>query len=560
MKERTNKMKRLLLGAIAVICIVLLGCTGYGIVDAGDPLRVVSLIMDENIASASIKLEYMKTKYSGDAYTPEVSITYEDEELIEGQDYTLDYTHNVNAGDAYIIVKGIGDYRDDIAIPFIIEKTDNPFALDTKEIDVTINESMDLNTALGIDNEVDGTGDIFFETQTPDHLQVSKYGVLNSTNPGTAYVAVTAAGDDNHEEKTEIVKVNVRCLNHEYERCITPATILVDGQITKVCTLCGEEELVKVLHSPDYIVLSKTSYVYNGKDHRPKVKVFNTNGGRISHKYFDVVYEDSTSDVGEYAVTVDFKTRYSAQIKESYEVKKADQKIILRKAQYNKTMASSSFSAGATLKKGDGKLTYTSSDTSVAEISKKGNITVYDAGYTKIKVTAAATKNYKKTTRTIKVKVKPNKVSNVDIESNDDDGSMELSWQSQYNVSGYQIFYSKSSDFSTGRKVKVSGSYKTISGLSKGVRYYAKVRSYSLHNGKTYYGEWSNRQSVVTKKPAPVRSYSSSTSSYGDGGGDVLVTPTGSCYHNHVCGRGNYYWTSYANAIARGLRACKKCY
>ena len=40
----------------------------------------------------------------------------------------------------------------------------------------------------------------------------------------------------------------------------------------------------------------------------------------------------------------------------------------------------------------------------------------------------------------------------------------------------------------------------------------------------------------------------------------VLVTPTGRKYHNHVCGRGNYYEDSLANALARGLEPCKKCF
>ena len=40
----------------------------------------------------------------------------------------------------------------------------------------------------------------------------------------------------------------------------------------------------------------------------------------------------------------------------------------------------------------------------------------------------------------------------------------------------------------------------------------------------------------------------------------VYVTPTGSKYHTHKCGRGNFYQTTLFNALARGLTPCKKCF
>ncbi|WP_099223919.1 hypothetical protein [Listeria costaricensis] len=40
----------------------------------------------------------------------------------------------------------------------------------------------------------------------------------------------------------------------------------------------------------------------------------------------------------------------------------------------------------------------------------------------------------------------------------------------------------------------------------------------------------------------------------------VLVTPTGSKYHTHKCGNGTYTPTTLADAKARGLTPCSKCY
>ncbi|WP_115751962.1 hypothetical protein [Listeria kieliensis] len=40
----------------------------------------------------------------------------------------------------------------------------------------------------------------------------------------------------------------------------------------------------------------------------------------------------------------------------------------------------------------------------------------------------------------------------------------------------------------------------------------------------------------------------------------VLVTATGSKYHNHKCGNGTYYPATLSEAKARGLTPCSKCY
>ncbi|WP_167629574.1 hypothetical protein [Listeria valentina] len=56
-----------------------------------------------------------------------------------------------------------------------------------------------------------------------------------------------------------------------------------------------------------------------------------------------------------------------------------------------------------------------------------------------------------------------------------------------------------------------------------------------------------------------------SGSSNGQAAGDkneqqVLVTATGSKYHNHKCGNGTYYPATLSEAKARGLTPCSKCY
>ena len=83
-------------------------------------------------------------------------------------------------------------------------------------------------------------------------------------------------------------------------------------------------------------------------------------------------------------------------------------------------------------------------------------------------------------------------------------GGFTVKWKKQTsNVTGYQIQYSTSSKFTSPKTVTVS-SYKTVSKtvskLSKGKKYYVRVRTYKTVSGKKYYSGWSACKSVKTKK------------------------------------------------------------
>lgn len=61
--------------------------------------------------------------------------------------------------------------------------------------------------------------------------------------------------------------------------------------------------------------------------------------------------------------------------------------------------------------------------------------------------------------------------------------------------------YSSSKKFSGYKTVKMTNktTSKTIKGLKSGKRYYVKVRTYKVSNGKTYYSSWSKVKSAVVK-------------------------------------------------------------
>ncbi len=63
-----------------------------------------------NIDKAEAKLSTKYYTYDGKVKTPKVTLTRNGTTLTEGKHYTLSYIKNAKAGDAYVLVKGIGKY------------------------------------------------------------------------------------------------------------------------------------------------------------------------------------------------------------------------------------------------------------------------------------------------------------------------------------------------------------------------------------------------------------------------------------------------------------------
>ena len=129
-----------------------------------------------------------------------------------------------------------------------------------------------------------------------------------------------------------------------------------------------------------------------------------------------------------------------------------------------------------------------------------GKVTVKGPGVAKITVKAAATTDYKATSKTVTVTVAPKKqgISLV----NKIKKQLTIKWKKNTKASGYQVVYSTNKKFTgkkTVRKAKTTTSYK-IKGLKKGKKYYVKVRSYKTVNGKRIYGAYSTAKKATIKQ------------------------------------------------------------
>ena len=80
-----------------------------------------------------------------------------------------------------------------------------------------------------------------------------------------------------------------------------------------------------------------------------------------------------------------------------------------------------------------------------------------------------------------------------------------MTWKKQATqTTGYQLQYSTDKNFKKGNKtVTVKGAKttsKTISKLTKGKKYYVRVRTYKTVNKTNFYSGWSKSSSVTVKK------------------------------------------------------------
>ena len=100
------------------------GIATITIIGQGDYVgtRNITFNIDQKSVS-NLKIENLKNyTFSNKNYTQNLKITYNDFQLVNNQDYTLEYKNNRNAGTATVIIKGIGNYSGSKSLNFKIYK------------------------------------------------------------------------------------------------------------------------------------------------------------------------------------------------------------------------------------------------------------------------------------------------------------------------------------------------------------------------------------------------------------------------------------------------------
>lgn len=250
------------------------------------------------------------------------------------------------------------------------------------------------------------------------------------------------------------------------------------------------------------IKLSALSYTYDGKEKRPAVTVKDGTKTLTLNTDYTVSYSNNVK-VGTAKAIITGKGNYTGTAERKFTIKKAEKgtQTINCKKSYDKTYGDKPFKLNAKVTKGNGRLTYKSSNKKTASVDSKGKITIKGTGIAEITVKAAATSTYKEKSVKVTIKVKPVKqtVKSLKVMNKK---RLQVSWKKDKNAAGYEIQYSTDKKFKNKKvtkTVRVNNSKttsKTLTKLTKGKKYYVKVRAFQKVKvkGKSQklYGNWSS--------------------------------------------------------------------
>lgn len=252
------------------------------------------------------------------------------------------------------------------------------------------------------------------------------------------------------------------------------------------------------------ITVHPDSYVWDGKEKTPEVTIKDGSYTLKEKTDYTLEYRNNINP-GTATVVITGTGKYTGTVEKTftiYDKEKESQTLDYRKS-YNKIYGDKSFNLNVRVKKGDGFLTYGSSDKKVAAVDKKGKVTIKGTGIATITVKAEETDKYREKTVKIAVKVKPEKavIKSLNMVKGK---KLKVTWKKDKRAAGYEIQYSTDSKFKDKKVTKTTivknknTASKTFSKLKEGRKYYVRIRSYKniKVNGKSQklYGAWSNKK------------------------------------------------------------------
>ncbi len=297
-----------------------------------------------------------------------------------------------------------------------------------------------------------------------------------------------------------------RKITHSYKNVTTKATLKKNGKIENKCSVCGTVKSTTTIYHPKTIKLAKTKYTYNGKAQKPSVTVKDSKGNKLKKDTdYTVKYPDGRKKTGKYTVTVTFKGKYSGTKKLTFTILPSKTSSITPtltatsvKASWKKVTGADGYKVELINSKGKVIKSVTTTKTAYT-FKKLSKATTY-----KVKVTAYKTidkkKVYSLSSTTITTSTAPTAVTLSKVTAGKKQAA--LTWKTASGASGYEVMYSTSKKFKKAKTVAVKkGKTKktTIKKLTKGKKYYFKVRAYKTVDGKKIYGGWSAIKSVKVK-------------------------------------------------------------
>ena len=462
--------------------------------------------------------EFTQKEYNGQEQLQDIVITYGNTELIEGNDYRIEYANNINAGTAAVTITGTGAYTG------VIEKT---FDITAKKITPSVklsatsfvfnNNTQKPVVTVSDDNTVLSEKDysLSFDSGLKDVGTYNINVVLKGNYSGSASVTYKITAK-NVTPQVTLSKTSF-VFNGNVQK---PSITVMDGS-TKIDSAnydvtfgtglkntgtynisvklkgnySGSRE-VSYKITPKNITpevrLSASSYVYDGKVKKPSVTVYNGNTKMATSEY-TVSYSEGLKNAGTYSASVKLKGNYSGAKTASFRItpKKVTPSVTLSKTTF--VYNGKAQKPGITVKIGGTKLA--ASNYQLTWSKGLTNVGTY-------KIICKLKGNYTGT-KTVSYKINPQATA---IRSAIGSAKkMTVKWGKKVKqTTGYQIQYSASSKFASGNKsitiAGVNNVSRTINKPTVGKSYYVRVRTYKKVGSQIYYSSWSPVANTATKQ------------------------------------------------------------
>ena len=326
-------------------------CTGTG--NFTGTLTKTFSIAEPDISEGTLTLEGYSFEYAASAIEPVATVTLSGVTLVEGEDYTVEYADNVNAGTATVTATGCGSYTGTLSCTFAIERRDISDA--TVKIGVLIYASdyvydgtaKEPVPAVYVDGVALEDGVDYTWEYEGDNVNVGTFymvctGIGNYTGTCSKEAAVTYARmsltdvvleaesvvyDGSEQQPSATITYNGMTLvegvdyTAEYSDNVEAGTATVTftgmGNYTSTTTATFTIEPADL--SAAEVALSKTSYTYDGTAKEPDVTV--TAGGTTLAEGVDytLAYADNT-DSGTATVTVTGAGNYTGTATASFSI------------------------------------------------------------------------------------------------------------------------------------------------------------------------------------------------------------------------------------------------
>lgn len=477
--------------------------------------------------------------YTGEKITPEISVTLEGEEItfVKGEDYTVEYGDNINAGEE----KGIITIKSADTSNYIFDDIEEKFNITAKEL---LDSEVEVPEKIGYTGEL-LTPDVKVTSEGKQLAEKVDYDVTFEGQDGDVggQITVTVQGIGNYTG-TIVKKVNIiermnqglafanPTVTKKYtdpKFTITPTHNVGDGKITyksgdsnviKVNETTGEVTIVGVGETEIIATASATElYKETSVSYKVKVNKADYDMSKVKFTSSMVMFDGNTHNIFATGLPAGVKVTYSNNGKTAVGIYTVTA-IFTGDAEHYNAIPSKTATLVITLKDISGvevsgikDKTYTGKKLTQAIVLKDGNITLkegidYTVKYQSNKkigtatVTITGIGNYTGTiTRTFKITPKGTKLTKLTAGKK----QFKVTWKKQRTeTSGYEIQYSTDKNFKSGnKKVKIKKNKttsNTVKKLKAKKKYYVRIRTYKVVNGKKYYSGWSKVLKVKTKK------------------------------------------------------------